>query len=197
MNAASRPVLGPFALLMLLLSVASIGILVGLAAVRGDPEITRVLEHADTAVAVVFLVDFVITFLRAPSKRRYFFTWGWLDLLSSIPLTPVLRLGRLGRILRLVRLARSIKAIRVVSDTFLAHRGQSTVVAALLLTFLVVTTVGYGDRFPVTSEGRLVGGLLMFSGVGLFSTLAGLVASWLVTPPQPPGDGTSENRAST
>lgn len=69
--------------------------------------------------------------------------------------------------------------------------------AALLLTFLVVTTVGYGDRFPVTSEGRLVGGLLMFSGVGLFSTLAGLVASWLVTPPQPPGDGTSENRAST
>lgn len=197
MNAASRPVLGPFALLMLLLSVASIGILVGLAAVRGDPEITRVLEHADTAVAVVFLVDFVITFLRAPSKRRYFFTWGWLDLLSSIPLTPVLRLGRLGRILRLVRLARSIKAIRVVSDTFLAHRGQSTVVAALLLTFLVVTTVGYGDRFPVTSEGRLVGGPLMFSGVGLFSTLAGLVASWLVTPPQPPGDGTSENRAST
>ncbi|MSR01804.1 MAG: ion transporter [Gemmatimonadetes bacterium] len=182
---------------MLLLSVASIGILVGLAAVRGDPEITRVLEHADTAVAVVFLVDFVITFLRAPSKRRYFFTWGWLDLLSSIPLTPVLRLGRLGRILRLVRLAQSIKAIRIVSDTFLAHRGQSTVVAALLLTFLVVTTVGYGDRFPVTSEGRLVGGLLMFSGVGLFSTLAGLVASWLVTPPQPPGDGTSENRAST
>ncbi len=118
MNAASRPVLGPFALLMLLLSVASIGILVGLAAVRGDPEITRVLEHADTAVAVVFLVDFVITFLRAPSKRRYFFTWGWLDLLSSIPLTPVLRLGRLGRILRLVRLARSIKAIRVVRIRF-------------------------------------------------------------------------------
>jgi voltage-gated potassium channel len=45
-----------------------------------------------------------------------------------------------------------------------------------------LTTVGYGDRYPVTSEGRLVAVFLMVSGVGLFGTVSGLVASWFVSP---------------
>jgi voltage-gated potassium channel len=40
-----------------------------------------------------------------------------------------------------------------------------------------ITTVGYGDRYPVTTEGRFIGVLLMVVGVGLFGTLAGFVAS--------------------
>ncbi|MBI5766977.1 MAG: ion transporter [Verrucomicrobia bacterium] len=40
-----------------------------------------------------------------------------------------------------------------------------------------VTTVGYGDFYPVTLEGRLVAMALMVSGVGLVSVLSGLVAS--------------------
>ena len=39
-----------------------------------------------------------------------------------------------------------------------------------------LTTVGYGDRFPVTLEGRLVAAMLMAAGVALFGTLSGLVA---------------------
>src|SRR5262249_40705303 len=34
--------------------------------------------------------------------------------------------------------------------------------------FATITTVGYGDRFPATTEGRILGGLLMSMGVGLF-----------------------------
>jgi voltage-gated potassium channel len=40
-----------------------------------------------------------------------------------------------------------------------------------------VTTVGYGDRYPVTPEGRFIAICLMISGVGLFGALSGIVAS--------------------
>src|SRR3972149_6773059 len=48
--------------------------------------------------------------------------------------------------------------------------------------FVTMTTVGYGDRFPVTSEGRLAGALLMVAGVGLFGTFSGFVAAWFLAP---------------
>ena len=40
-----------------------------------------------------------------------------------------------------------------------------------------VTTVGYGDRYPVTVEGRVLAMALMVAGVGLFGTLSGIIAS--------------------
>lgn len=46
--------------------------------------------------------------------------------------------------------------------------------------YVTLTTVGYGDRFPVTTEGRLIAGVLMTAGVGLVGTFAGFVASWFV-----------------
>jgi voltage-gated potassium channel len=40
-----------------------------------------------------------------------------------------------------------------------------------------VTTVGYGDKVPATTEGRILAMALMFAGVGLFGGLSGLVAA--------------------
>ena len=43
-----------------------------------------------------------------------------------------------------------------------------------------VTTVGYGDRVPITAGGRIVGGLVMLSGLVLFGTFVSLVGSAFV-----------------
>src|SRR5205823_12325793 len=46
--------------------------------------------------------------------------------------------------------------------------------------FETITTVGYGDRTPVTPEGRLVAVGLMISGVALLGVITATIASWLV-----------------
>jgi voltage-gated potassium channel len=51
---------------------------------------------------------------------------------------------------------------------------------ALWWAYVTITTVGYGDRFPVTSEGRIIAAVLMTVGVGLFGTFTAYVASWFV-----------------
>jgi voltage-gated potassium channel len=52
---------------------------------------------------------------------------------------------------------------------------------AIWWAYVTVTTVGYGDKFPVTTEGRIIAAALMTVGVGLFGTFTGFLASWFVT----------------
>lgn len=47
-----------------------------------------------------------------------------------------------------------------------------------------VSTVGYGDRFPVTPEGRVVGGALMVVGIGVVGTVTAALAYRFVTSPE-------------
>jgi voltage-gated potassium channel len=51
---------------------------------------------------------------------------------------------------------------------------------ALWWAYVTITTVGYGDHFPVTGEGRVIAAALMTVGVGLFGTFTAYVASWFV-----------------
>lgn len=51
---------------------------------------------------------------------------------------------------------------------------------ALWYVLATVTTVGYGDRVPVTYEGRAVGAIVMLSGLILFGTFVSLVGSAFV-----------------
>jgi len=43
-----------------------------------------------------------------------------------------------------------------------------------------ITTVGYGDKYPVTTEGRFLAMIVMISGMGLFGGLSGLAASFFI-----------------
>ena len=53
---------------------------------------------------------------------------------------------------------------------------------ALWYVYVTVTTVGYGDRYPVSNAGRFIGVLIMTVGVGLFGTLTGFLANAFVSP---------------
>lgn len=69
---------------------------------------------------------------------------------------------------------------------------------ALWWVFVTITTVGYGDRYPVTNAGRAVAVLVMIAGVGLFGTLSGFLANQFLTPPTPRKvDAPAAERAST
>ena len=51
---------------------------------------------------------------------------------------------------------------------------------AIWWSYVTITTVGYGDKFPITTEGRIIGAVLMTMGVGIFGTFTALVSSWFI-----------------
>jgi voltage-gated potassium channel len=137
-------------------------------------------------------------------------TFGFFQLTALFRLA---RLSRLARITRLLRgnarreLVRDMVENRGQYATFITILAAGTVLCAssvLILQvesrssdaniitggdalwwgFVTITTVGYGDFYPVTSLGRMIGVLVMFSGVGIIGALASILASLLVPPPK-------------
>ena len=53
---------------------------------------------------------------------------------------------------------------------------------ALWYTIVTISTVGYGDRYPVTNPGRVVGSLIIVVGVGIFGTFTGYLANLFLSP---------------
>jgi len=212
----TRPVSASYELFMLVLCLYALGALAAQSVIRFEPETQGIFDYADFAVCAFFFVDFVVSFLRAPNRWHYLVSWGWLDLLSSIPSLDVARWGRAARVVRVCRVLRGLRATRLLATLVLRRRTESTFLAASLVAILLVvfcsiamlhfetepesniktaedaiwwafttiTTVGYGDRYPVTSEGRFIAGILMCAGVGLFGTFAGFLASWFIGAPK-------------
>ena len=102
------------------------------------PEIHQLLRYADFGVCALFLLDFAYSFATAPSRVKYFVTWGWIDLLSSVPAVDVLRVGRAAQYMRVFRVLRGIRAARVLSTALMERRAQSAFLAAALASLLLL-----------------------------------------------------------
>ena len=150
----------------------------------------------DFGVCITFMLDFCLRLYMAPVKSEYI-KWGWIDLISSLPQLEGLRWGRALRLVRIIRAFRSMRFMHKkledrLSDPFalvlfvsfilitfgamsilylespLKEGNIKTAEQALWWVFVTMTTVGYGDFYPVSMEGRILAGLLMSAGVGIF-----------------------------
>lgn len=116
-----------------------------------------------------------------------------------VRIVRVLRVLRVGRVLfrslaerrsaaGLASLALIVLVVLLVSSVAILQVEQgpeariATAEDAVWWSVTTMTTVGYGDLVPTTTEGRLVAGILMITGVGLFGALSGLLAAWFVAP---------------
>ena len=53
---------------------------------------------------------------------------------------------------------------------------------AIWYTIVTISTVGYGDQYPVTEAGRIIGTMIIVIGVGIFGTFTGYLANLFLTP---------------
>jgi voltage-gated potassium channel len=68
---------------------------------------------------------------------------------------------------------------------------------AIWWAYVTITTVGYGDKYPVTNWGRIVGIFVMTAGVGLFGTLSGFLANSFLSPKKNADESTDDTPATT
>jgi voltage-gated potassium channel len=66
-----------------------------------------------------------------------------------------------------------------------ANANIKTAGDALWWAYVTIATVGYGDRYPVTTPGRLVGVVLISAGVSLYAVLTAYLANLFLVPPKP------------
>ena len=67
------------------------------------------------------------------------------------------------------------------SIIFFESGNIDTVGDAIWWTIVTITTVGYGDFFPLSLPGRVLAVIIMFSGIGLISVLTGSISSIFTT----------------
>lgn len=170
-----------------------------------DPDLPQAWRSAFLIVTwatwALFAVDYLAR-LALSEKRRRFVRQNLLDLLVvAVPLLRPLRLLRLVTLLSFLnrhassRLRGKVVTYAVGGTLLLvlvgglavldAERGASganitTYGDAVWWAMTTITTVGYGDQFPVTPTGRAVAGALMVAGIALLGTITATLASWLV-----------------
>ncbi len=104
-------------------------------------------------IGAIFFVEFSVRLWAAPSRPLYL-RKHWIDAVSCLPMIGGLRHGINPNV----------------------HNFGDALYWALITT----TTVGYGDVVPVTPEGRILAGALVFVGIGLVGFASGQITAGLL-----------------
>lgn len=168
-----------------------------------DSDSRSAFDSLNSAIWVIFALDLLFRFIGRESLGQYF-KKNWMELLAL--LLPFIRLLRAFRFLLAFRAFKVVSKSRRVTTLFWASilvpftwamgalailDAESTSLVAsinsldkaLWWSLTTITTVGYGDLYPTTLEGRFVAGALMLTGIALFSACAGVFASWVLESP--------------
>lgn len=207
---ATRYPLKVYDLFISLIAICAIALIIWQWFFSPDGEIRKLLISIDYLFCFFFFVDYLRCIIHAERKWHYIFTWGLLDLASSIPAIPALRILRLAQIVRVLVVIRSVRILAKVAikDSVASTVTVSTLVGCLLIVGACIgvlhfeqtapdaniktaeevawwavettSTVGYGDLYPVTTGGRIFAVVIMCVGIGLFATFAGALASTIM-----------------
>jgi voltage-gated potassium channel len=149
----------------------------------------------------VFIVDFAVRIVLADQRLRYVLRHWYDALVVLLPLLRPLQLLRLiplliainrraqsrlrGRVVIYVAGGAALLAFCAALAVLDAERSNPNANIknfgdAIWWAVTTMTTVGYGDRYPVTGLGRLVAFSLMVGGIALLGTVTATLASWLV-----------------
>ena len=149
----------------------------------------------------LFILDYVVRLYLA-SNRWHWFVRHLLDFaIVALPLVRPLRLLRLLVLIEVLQRAignafRGRIVVYTVSGVLLLIYTSSLAVfdkerflpgatinsfgKALWWSITTVTTVGYGDVYPVTNTGRIIAVLLMIGGISLVGVVTAALASWII-----------------
>jgi voltage-gated potassium channel len=170
-----------------------------------QPGLGRAWRHLCSGVTLaawlIFLCDYLARVWAAKDRRRYF-TRHLLDLLIvALPALRPLRLLRLVVLFRVLnrKAASSLRGrvplyVTISAGTLVLCAALAVLGAernapgsnirsfgnALWWAVVTVTTVGYGDHFPVTVQGRFVAVGLMIGGVALIGVVTASFAAWFI-----------------
>jgi voltage-gated potassium channel len=174
---------------------------------KPDQALMQVVKFVSEGIFVLFALDLFLRLFLSRKELLSLSGWGlflktnWLSLLAlAAPMLRSLALLRFLVVLRGIapfiqsRVSRLVFYIGVAFPLVIytasiavleAEQGSqdATITSfsdALWWSLVTVTTVGFGDEYPVTAQGRLVGSVLIFVGIGLFSTFTALIASWVL-----------------
>jgi voltage-gated potassium channel len=185
------------------------------------------LEALEIGLTLVFLLEFVTRIVAAFDRLQYLRGHA-IDLIALAPPIRAARVLRLLRLLRLVRVFSGVYRASMHVQGLASHRGFAWLVSAWLAVMVLcsfvlyaaehgintaiespfdalwwgvvtISTVGYGDVYPITFEGKLAAIVLMLLGIGLFSAITATATSYMLSTRQqagaPPGSSLASELA--